>query len=122
MADIGGLLRELKGLQVEIERLKGLLKDLNKKENNVENQIRAYLREVGQPGVRSGRLIVLLDTKTKRERKKEKDKEKDACRDLRKKGGCRTDKEAKKMYNIVRDAMKGEEGIKDELTIHQTRY
>lgn len=119
--EIAGELREYRSLMKEIKRLNTQKLKLNNRLKFLGDKILDYLDEVDEPGIRCGDIVVLRDEKNKRARKKEKDKEKDVCSVIQRyvRGN---DRMAKKVYEELLEAMRGEEVDARKLTVKKSNY
>lgn len=110
-------LKELKNITSEIKRLNAETKVLRLKKKDIEERITEYLREVDQPGVKYGDLVVLSKESVRRKRLKKKEKEDKAVAVLEEMGIL----DAKQALVTILDSMKGEEYIQESLQIKETK-
>jgi regulator of sigma D len=113
MADIPGLILELKELTNEIATRSKELTKLRKRKAKIDEQLCKFFDEKKQPGVKyKGVAVIAEDTKaTVRKKKSEKE---DACISLLKNYNVR---DAEKIYKELVDKMKGETVSKKKIKI-----
>ena len=95
---------ELKNTHTEMNRLKGLLKNLADKSKTLTESIHKYLKDSNLQSISYGDFKIEATTKQRRQRKKKAEKEKDILAVLQKAGI----RDAKRLYNEINDSLKGE--------------
>ena len=98
-------MRDLKGIQSEIDRLKNELKVLTKKKKDLEVHIKDYLYQNDQPGIKYQDLVVLAQEKKKRNRKSKDERNQD-IEEILQNYGVRN---VSDVMNEIADALKGKE-------------
>ncbi len=78
MSTIKGLIEEFENLESEIKRNNTRNKILRKRGNELKEQIKKYLQEKEQPGVKYRDVAIVLESKEQRKVKPKKDKERSA--------------------------------------------
>jgi hypothetical protein len=102
---------ELRNMNIEISRLKNILKDLQKKSDGLLKNVHTYLQISNQPSISVGDFKVEAIVKKKRERKKKQEKENNVMQVLANNGI----RDAKRLVGQIFESMKGE--IKEESVI-----
>lgn len=94
---------ELNEIKTEIKRICGTLKDLRKREKDIESRLTKYLSETNQPGVKYGTTAIVLEEKTPASRKKKSSVETDSI-DILKRSGVSNPED---VMRALADARKG---------------
>ena len=95
---------ELKNVHTEINRLKGLMKNLTEKSKTLTESIHKYLKGSNLQSISYGDFKIEATVKQKRQRKKKAEKEKDVLAVLQKAGI----RDAKRLYAEIDNSLKGE--------------
>jgi hypothetical protein len=95
---------ELKNVHTEINRLKGLMKNLTEKSKTLTESIHKYLKDSNLQSISYGDFKIEATVKQKRQRKKKAEKEKDVLAVLQKAGI----RDAKRLYAEIDNSLKGE--------------
>jgi hypothetical protein len=103
--NIAGLMKELKGINNELERINKSTKGLRDRKKKIETYILDYLENNDQPGIKYEDLIVLRHQKKKRLPKAKEEKKEDVIRILEDNGI----ENSIQVYNDILENMKGEE-------------
>lgn len=99
-----GYLSELEKLKQELKRNKERNKFLNARIRTIEENVKTYLKEKNEVGLKyNGQAIMLKNSQTHK-RKKQSDKETDLCNYLRSIGITNTSQ----VYNKIQDLQKGQ--------------
>jgi hypothetical protein len=86
MEEARSYLRELEGLNIEIDRVKSDLKRLTQREAVLKENLKNYCREAKKPGVKYNNTVVMLETKPGRSRKKKAEQRASQAEVLRSRG------------------------------------
>lgn len=78
--------QELKEINTEIKRLRGVASELKKRAEIIKKSIIEYLNEKEQPGLRDNNTALIIENKPKRLGKSKKDIEKDSLKILQENG------------------------------------
>lgn len=111
-------LKELKNITSELKRMTAESRVLRLKKKEIEDRIISYLKQVDQPGVKYGDLIVLSKERMGRERLKNREKEENAISRLESLGIVN----AKEALHSILDSMKGKEKLIESLQIKESRF
>lgn len=112
MSAIPGILQEIKSIESELKRLRGVTKGLKDRESELKQELSKYL-EAENGGIRCGDTIIKFDDKKSRYRKKKQDKERDLQEILRSHGVS----DASSVLKELNAASKGEEYTKQVIVI-----
>lgn len=117
ITDISGIIKEIESIDSEINRLNRLKSELTNKKKNLEKDIKTYLKDNNEEGVRCGDTLVLLDEKDARKRMKKIDKESSISQVLQNHGISNIDSILKELN----DATKGEPYVKEYIKIKKSQ-
>ena len=110
---IQGDLDEMNNLNLEIQRLNGVIKDYRKQKKVVENRLIQYLKTQEQKGLKYNDQAVVLETKNGRAKKKKSEKV-DSIVDVLRKYNLKIQDH---MIDDILDAQKGKEIKSEKLKI-----
>ena len=108
---------EIKAIRLELQTLNERRKNLKNREKQLENEIKNYLKEREQPGIKHQETVIVLEEKECNAAKKAKDKEHDALEILQK-YGIRDPNMVLKELNAGR---KGPKVLKEKLKISKIK-
>ena len=117
ISNIASIVKEINDITVEIHRLTQVKKDLVIKKKNLEKEVKTYLKNSQEEGIRCGDNLLTLDEKDARLRRKQNDKDTIACSVLKKYGVHNADIVIKELNNAV----KGEPYTKEYLKIKKSK-
>lgn len=117
ISNIAGIVKEINEITVEITRLTQVKIELVLKKKNLEKEVKTYLKNSHEEGIRCGDTLLVLDEKDARLRRKKIDKDDIACNVLKKYGIMNADVVMKELNNAV----KGEQYTKEYLKIKKSK-
>ena len=117
ISNIAGTVKEINEISIEVNRISQVKKDLILKQKNLEKEVKAYLKNSQEEGIRCGDTLLMLDEKDARLRRNKSDKDVIVCNVLKKYGVTNADVVLKELN----DAVKGEQYTKEYLKIKKSK-
>jgi hypothetical protein len=117
MSQISNTVTELNKINQEIKRHRADIKKLNERKAILDNEIKDFLNQKNQPGLKYQGVAIVMEDATKHKYKKKDDKKKDCCELLRD-YGINNPEDA---FEKILSSLKGEEETMTKLKIKKLK-